>query len=455
VFADLSDKLVNMLNSLRKKGKLTKEDIDKFLKNLKMVLLASDVGFDVVRVFIKDVRKKLEEANIEKSISPVDQLTKIVYDEMREILGQPVPLKLKPGKLTQILLVGLQGSGKTTTAGKLAYYVKKKLRKSPILVAADTYRPAAAQQLRTLANEVDAGFYSMVKEDGTLDIDGYKKFIRGTLYDVAIIDSAGRMHVDEELMEEIKQLHEALQPDYVFLVADAMLGQEAVDIADAFHKALPISGVILTKVDGDTRGGAALSLRYVTGVPIYFMGMGEKVDALEPFDPDEISARILDLGSAKAFMERIKELEKKLKELERKGKKVKAEKIEDFTLEDLLVQFEAISDGDFVGGLLSSLPGGRQMMQGVDEEEMNTRLKHFKAILQSMTPYERKHPEVLDASRKRRIAAGSGTSVQEVNQLLKQYKQMKKAMKTLSKMMKRGRFPSVIPPSFLGGGGIK
>ncbi len=454
MFADLSDKLTGLLNSLRKKGKLSKEDIDKFIKNLKMVLLASDVGFDVVRVFIKNVRKKLEEANIEKSISPVDQLTKIVYDEMREILGQPVPLKLKPGKLTQILLVGLQGSGKTTTAGKLGYYIKRKLRKSPILVAADTYRPAAAQQLRTLASEIDAGFYSMVTDDGNLDIDGYKNFIRNTLYDVAIIDSAGRMHVDEELMSEIKELHEKLQPDYVFLVADAMLGQEAVDIAKAFHETLPISGVILTKVDGDTRGGAALSLRYVTGVPIYFMGMGEKVDAIEPFDPDEIAARILDLGSAKAFMERIRELERKLKELEKKGKKVKAEKIDDFTLEDLLVQFEAISDGNFVGGLLSSLPGGRQMLQGVDEEDMNKKMKKFKAILQSMTPYERKHPEILDASRKRRIARGSGTTVQEVNQLLRQYKQMKKAMKTLSKMMKKGRFPSIIPPSFLGGGRI-
>ena len=454
MFADLSDKLTGLLNSLRKKGKLSKEDIDKFIKNLKMVLLASDVGFDVVRVFIKNVRKKLEEANIEKSISPVDQLTKIVYDEMREILGQPVPLKLKPGKLTQILLVGLQGSGKTTTAGKLGYYIKRKLRKSPILVAADTYRPAAAQQLRTLASEIDAGFYSMVTENGDLDIEEYKKFIRNTLYDVAIIDSAGRMHVDEELMAEIKELHEKLQPDYVFLVADAMLGQEAVDIAKAFHNTLPISGVILTKVDGDTRGGAALSLRYVTGVPIYFMGMGEKVNAMEPFDPDEIAARILDLGSAKAFMERIRELEKKLKELEKKGKKVKAEKLDDFTLEDLLVQFEAISDGNFVGGLLSSLPGGRQMLQGVDEEDMNKKMKRFKAILQSMTPYERKHPEILDASRKRRIARGSGTTVQEVNQLLRQYKQMKRTMKTLSKMMKKGRFPSIIPPSFLGGGRI-
>ena len=454
MFSELSDKLVNMLNALRNKGKLSKDDIDKFLKNLKITLLAADVGFDVVRVFIKDIRKKIEESRIEKSISPVDQLTKIVFDEMRQILGSPVPFKLKPGKLNQVLLVGLQGSGKTTTAAKLAFYVKKKLKKSPVLVAADTYRPAAVDQLRVLASEIDVGFFSMVDEDGNLDFDAYKQFIRNTLYDVAIIDSAGRMHVDEKLMEEIQIIYNAIEPDFVFLVADAMLGQEAVEIAAAFHRVLPISGVILTKVDGDTRGGAALSLRYVTGVPIYFMGVGEKVDALEVFDPDEISARILDLGSAKAFMERIKELEKKLLELEKKGKKIKTEKPEDFTLEDLLVQLEAVSDDNFVGGLLSSLPGGRQMMKGVEEEEMNKRLRRFKAIIQSMTPYERRHPEILNASRKRRIAAGSGTTVQEVNQLLKQYKQMKKAMKTLSKMMKRGRIPSIIPPSFTGRGGI-
>ena len=454
MFSELSDKLVNMLNALRNKGKLSKEDIDKFLKNLKITLLAADVGFDVVRVFIKDVRKKIEESRIEKSISPVDQLTKIVFDEIRQILGSPVPFKLKPGKLNQVLLVGLQGSGKTTTAAKLAFYVKKKLKKSPLLVAADKYRPAAVNQLRVLASEIGVGFFSMVDKDGNLDFDAYKQFIRNTLYDIAIIDSAGRMHVDEKLMEEIQLLYDAIKPDFVFLVADAMLGQEAVEIASAFHRVLPISGVILTKVDGDTRGGAALSLRYVTGVPIYFMGMGEKVDALEIFDPDEISARILDLGSAKAFMERIKELEKKLLELEKKGKKIKTEKPEDFTLEDLLVQLEAVSDDNFVGGLLSSLPGGRQVMKGVDEDEMNKRLKRFKAIIQSMTMYERRHPEILNASRKRRIAAGSGTTVQEVNQLLKQYKQMKKAMKTLSKMMKKGRIPSFIPPSFTGRGGI-
>ncbi len=439
MFRDLAGSLRSLIDSLRGKGRLSQEDIDRFLKKVKILLLEADVNFDVVRDFVRDLKEKIAKSGIDKSIAPVDRLTKLVFDEIVRILGEPGRLNLSAPHVVKVMLVGLQGSGKTTTAAKLAWYVRKRYRKAPLLVAADRYRPAAAKQLEILANEVGAGFYSMLNEDGSLDYESFLQYLQRTLYDIAIIDTAGRMHVDDELMAELQEMYEVIKPEHVILVADSMLGQEAAEIAKAFAEAVPLSGVILTKVDGDTRGGAAFSIREVAGVPIYFVGVGEKVKDIEEFDPQDIAAKILDLGSPKAFLRKIAEIENKLVQREKKPKK-----LEDFNLEDFLAQLEMLNE-DGLASILSALPGGQGLMDSGGLEAAKKKLKVYRAIIQSMTPEERRNPTILNASRKRRIARGSGTRVQDVNRLLKEYKAMKKMLKTTSKFMRRGRFPFGIP----------
>lgn len=439
MFKDFAGSLRSLIESLRGKGKLSQADIDDFLKRVKLLLLEADVSFDVVRNFVKDLREKIESSGIDKSVAPVDRLTKLVFDEIIRILGEPGRLRLSGPDVIKIMLVGLQGSGKTTTAAKLAWLIKNRYRRAPLLVAADRYRPAAVKQLKILADQIGAGFYSMLRDDGGIDYEGFLEFLRRTLYDVAIIDTAGRMHVDDELMNELREMYDNLRPDYVMLVADSMLGQEAAEIAKAFAEAVPLSGVILTKVDGDTRGGAAFSIREVAGIPIYFVGTGEKVKDIDEFDPQDIAAKILDLGSPKAFLRKISEIEKKLTQQSKKPKK-----LEDFNLEDFLSQLEML-DEDGLTSILTALPGGQSLMDSGGLEVAKKRLKVYRAIIQSMTPEERRNPSILNASRKRRIARGSGTRVQDVNRLLKEYKAMRKMLKTTSKFMRRGRFPFNLP----------
>ncbi|MCX7724656.1 MAG: signal recognition particle protein [Thermodesulfovibrio sp.] len=426
MFEALTDKLEAIFKKLRGKGILKEDDVDVALKEIRIALLEADVNFKVVKAFIERVRQKAIGKEILESLSPAQQVIKIVYEELCELLGgSSSKIKLSPNPPTVIMMVGLHGSGKTTTSAKLARVFKKQGRR-PMLVAADLHRPAAIEQLITLGKQIDVPvFYSYdIKDPKELCKDALKKAVIDRA-DPVIVDTAGRMHVDEELMKELQEVKNVLNPHEVLLVADAMTGQDAVNIAKSFNEKIGIDGIILTKMDGDARGGAALSIKEVTGKPIKFIGVGEKIDALDEFHPDRIARRILGMGDVLSLIEQaqraydIKEAEKLRQKIEK----------EEFTFDDLREQIRKMRKMGPLENLLSMLPGANKILKNIKIDE-----KEFikvEAIINSMTPEERRNPKILNASRRIRIAKGSGTTVTDVNRLIKQFQEMKKMMKHL------------------------
>ena len=442
IFEGLADKLQGALGKLKSKGKLTEKDVKEAMREVKLALLEADVNFKVVKDFVKKVQERAVGQEVMESLTPAQHVIKIVNEELTSLMGDvQSKIMISPKPPTVIMMVGLQGAGKTTTSGKLGGYFKKQGKK-PLLVACDIYRPAAIKQLQVVGEKLDIPVFSMGDKESPVNIAkaGYNHALKNN-NDLVIIDTAGRLHIDETLMDELKNIKSEIKPHEILLVVDSMTGQDAVNVAESFNEALGVDGVVLTKLDGDTRGGAALSIRAVTQKPIKFIGMGEKLDDLEPFHPDRMASRILGMGDILSLIEKAQEnidLEK-AKEVESKIKK------QELDFEDFLEQMEQIQKMGPLNKVLEMIPGMGQVKDQLGDIDMNNKeIVKTKAIVQSMTIEERRNPSILNASRKKRIARGSGTSVQDVNRLIKQFGEMKKMMKmftgTQKSMKKRGGF---------------
>lgn len=432
MFDNLTNRLTGAMRKVSGKAKLSDDNIKSTLRDVRKALLEADVALPVVKAFIEQVRKRAVGQEVKRSLSPGQALLKVVQSELENVMGESSEgLNLSTQPPAVILVAGLQGAGKTTSVGKLARLLRERHGKKVTVASADVYRPAAIKQLETLAGEVDVDFFPSSADENPIDIANKAiEHARLKYSDVLILDTAGRLHVDEGMMEEIKALHAAINPIETLFVVDAMTGQDAANTAKAFNDALPLTGVILTKADGDSRGGAALSVRHITGKPIKFMGMGEKTDALEPFHPDRVASRILDMGDVLSLIE----------EAERKIDKDKAEKFANkvkkgkkFDLADFRDQLQQMQNMGGLSGVMSKLPGMSQMQNAAAEQMGEKTLKQMDAMIGSMTPKERRNPDLIDNSRKRRITAGSGTEIQDINRLLKQHKQMQKMMKKMTK----------------------
>ncbi len=435
MFENLTNRLQEVFRRLRKRGVLREADVDEVLREIRLALLEADVHYKVVKDFIARVRERAVGAEVSRALSPAQQVIKIVYEELVATLGEPGRLDLKGPPPYVLMVVGLQGSGKTTTVAKLARHLKESGR-LPLMVAADTYRPAAVTQLEVLGRQLELPVYSEGVQAPPPEIcERGVQEARRRGYDVVVLDTAGRLQVDEEMMAELEAIARRVHPTETLLVADAMTGQEAVHVAHGFHQRLGLTGLILTKIDGDARGGAAISMRAVTGVPIKFVGTGEKADALEVFHPDRMASRILGMGDVLSLIERAeaafdaeqaRRMEEKLRRAE-------------FDLEDFLEQLRQVRRMGSLGEILEMMPGMGRAIATASPEELERRLRRAEAIVLSMTPEERRNPRILNGSRKRRIARGSGTTVQEVNALLRDFHQMRRVMKRLSRQMGRGR----------------
>ena len=431
MFENLTERLSRTLRNVSGRGRLTEENIKDTLREVRMALLEADVALPVVRDFVARVKERAVGQEVAKSLSPGQAFIKIVHGELVSVMGEAnEQLNLAAQPPAIILMAGLQGAGKTTTVGKLAKLLKERHKKKVLVVSADVYRPAAIKQLETLANDIAVDFFpSDVTQKpvaiATAAIDQARK----KFYDVVIVDTAGRLHVDTEMMAEIQDLHATIKPVETLFVVDAMTGQDAANTAKAFNEALPLTGVILTKADGDARGGAALSVRYITGKPIKFIGMGEKTDALEPFHPDRLASRILGMGDVLSLIEEVERTVDKEKAA-KLASKVKSGK--GFDLEDFREQLAQMRNMGGMMGMLDKLPGVSGLPDDV-KGKIDDKLTHrMEAIISSMTPAERRNPEIIKGSRKRRIAAGSGMQIQDVNRLLKQFDQMQRMMKKIS-----------------------
>jgi len=443
MFESLSEKLDGVFKKLRGHGKLTEKNVQEALKEVRMALLEADVNFKVVKDFIQSVEQRAIGQEVMASLTPAQQLIKIVKEEMTSLMGgEEQKIQLSGSPPVPIMLVGLHGCGKTTTAAKLARYFQEK-RKRPFLVPADVYRPAAIEQLQKLGEELKVDFYRPEPSQMPLDIClKARDFALKGGYDLMLIDTAGRLHIDEALMLELREIKASIKPKEVLLVADAMTGQDAVNIAKNFNERLGVDGIILTKMDGDARGGAALSIKSVTQKPIKFIGVGEKLDALEAFHPDRMASRILGMGDVFTLIEKAEAAfdEKKAKDLEKKIRK------DSFSLEDFRDQLQQVRKMGSLESIMSMIPGLPKKMKGAGGLDFDEReLVRVEAIINSMTPRERTNSMIINGSRRLRIARGSGTSVQEVNQLLKRYAQVRKMMKQFAKMgekgFSRGRMP--------------
>jgi len=446
MFDNLSDKLQRVFKNLRGEGRLTPENMEQALKEIRVALLEADVHFRVVKQFIEGVRQKAMGEEVLTALSPAQQVIKIVQEELIRVLGSHASrLRFSNNPPTFILLVGLQGSGKTTTTGKLARWLSRNGH-SPLMVSVDVYRPAARRQLSVIAKEIGLPVYEGAEgEQKPSDLArGARREAAQTGRDVALVDTAGRLHIDEALMVELQELKQLLEPTEILFVADAMTGQDAVKSAEEFHKRLGITGVILTKMDGDARGGAALSIRHVTGQPLKFVGVGEKFDALEPFHPDRAASRILGMGDVLSFIEKVGEAveEKKAEEIQRKILE------DDFTLQDFRDQMKQLRKLGPLESVLSMLPGMGPLKNLKDVKVDEGQIRRVVAIIDSMTYRERANHMIINGSRRRRIAKGSGTTVQEVNQLLKQYAQARKMMKSLSGGLMGKRLGKLKLPGF-------
>ena len=435
MFDSLSDKLANAFKKFKNKGKLSESDVKEGMREIKLALLEADVNFKVVREFVKTVSERAVGAEVLESLVPAQQIVKIVNDELINLMGgAQSKLNISPKPPTVIMMVGLQGAGKTTHSAKLAGMYKKQ-GKRPLLVACDVYRPAAIKQLEVVGAQLDIPVFSMGNSVSPVEIA--KTAVAHAIKhgnDMVFLDTAGRLHVDEELMAELSNIKAVADPTEILLVVDAMLGQDAVNVAESFNNLLDITGVVLTKMDGDTRGGAALSVRHVTGKPIKFVGTGEKLDAIEPFHPDRMASRILGMGDVLSLIEKAQEAfdEKKAEEMERKLRE------STFDLNDFLEQFRQVKDMGSIEQLVGMIPGmkpGALKDAQIDEKALG----RTEAIILAMTPKERQKPDIINASRKKRIAAGSGTSVVEVNKLLRQFEQMSKMFKQLGGMTGKGK----------------
>lgn len=456
MFTNLSERLGRVLKNLSGRGRLTEENIKDTLRDIRMALLEADVALPVVKTFTDHIQTKAVGVEVLESLTPGQALIKLVSDELTLLMGEQCDaLNLQTQPPAIILMAGLQGSGKTTTVAKLARWLSQNEKKSVMVASADIYRPAAIQQLETLAAQIQVEFYpSHAGQDPVAIAQGAIQQAKSKLIDVVIIDTAGRLHIDDEMMAEIKRLHAAIQPIETLFVVDSMTGQDAANTAQAFNQALPLTGVILTKTDGDARGGAALSIRQITGKPIKFIGAGEKVDALEPFYPDRIASRLLGMGDIVTLVEDVQrnidhEKAEKLAKKIRKGKS--------FDLEDFRDQLQQVTKMGGIMGIMNKLPGMGNLPAAAKDKINDKMLTEIEAIINSMTPKERRFPDLIKGSRKRRIAMGCGKDIQAVNRLLKQFTMMQKMMKKVSKqggMMKmmrglQGKMPGGFPPGGL------
>jgi len=457
MFENLSDRLTKSLKNISGRGRLTDDNIKDTLREVRMALLEADVALPVIREFVAKVKESAVGQDVSKSLTPGQVFVKIVQKELESAMGEVnEALNLKTAPPAVVLMAGLQGAGKTTSVAKLAKFLTEREKKKVLVVSADVYRPAAIKQLEMLATEINVGFFPSDIKQKPIDIanaaiDHAKK----NFFDVVIVDTAGRLHIDGEMMAEIQQLHAAINPIETLFTVDAMTGQDAANTAKAFNDALPLTGIILTKTDGDARGGAALSIRHITGKPIKFMGVGEKIEALEPFHPDRIASRILGMGDVLSLIE---EVEQKVdrKQAEKLAEKVKSGK--GFDLEDFRDQLVQMKSMGGMMGLMDKLPGMGNMSEQVKGQMDDKVTIRMEAMINSMTKAERQRPELIKGSRKRRIAAGSGTQIQDVNKLLKQFTQMQKMMKKMSgkggmqKMMRSMK--GMMPPGGGMGGGM-
>ncbi len=463
MFQNLTDRLGQTLKNISGKGRLTEDNIKDTLREVRMALLEADVALSVVKGFIDSVKTRALGAEVSKSLQPGQMFVKIVQDELERVLGDGTQgLNLAATPPAVIMMAGLQGAGKTTSVGKLSKYLTEREKKKVLVVSADVYRPAAIKQLQTLAQEVGVEcFPSNIMQKPVDIVKAAISHAKLKFFDVLIVDTAGRLAVDEKMMDEIKQLHAAVNPVETLFVVDAMTGQDAANTAKAFNETLPLTGVILTKADGDARGGAALSVKQITGKPIKFLGMGEKLDALEPFHPQRIASRILGMGDVLSLIE---EVERKVdkKAAERVAKKI--QKGKGFDLQDFKEQLEQMRNMGGMMSLMDKMPGMGGMSAKIKEQANDKQFTQMEAIINSMTPGERTRPDVIKGSRKRRIAAGSGTQIQDVNRLLKQFMQMQKMMKkmgggNMKKMMRgmggmMGGAGGTLPGGGMPGGGL-
>ncbi|MBN1994614.1 MAG: signal recognition particle protein [Anaerolineae bacterium] len=427
MFESLQDRLQGVFNQLSRRGRLSEADVDAALREVRLALLEADVNFKVVKAFVARVRERAIGAEVTKTITPGQQVVKIVHEELLTTLGESAPLNLGGGSPHLIMLVGLQGSGKTTHAAKLALHLRKS-KHSPLMVAADTRRPAAIEQLQVLGRELDIPVYAEDPSVPPPEICAHAiKAAKSGAHNIVILDTAGRLQIDEALMQELSQIKAKTQPQEILLVADAMTGQEAVRVAEGFHQQVQLTGLILTKIDGDARGGAAISIREVTGVPIKFLGTGEKPNDLEVFHPDRLASRILGMGDVLSLIERAEEVIDE--DVAERGAKKLLEG--NFTLEDFLEQLQQVKKLGPLNKVMDMIPGMGELTKAIPQEDLENRLKYTQAIINSMTIRERRNAKILNGSRKKRIARGSGTTVQEVNQLLTQFRQMQKVMQQL------------------------
>ena len=451
MFENLTDRLSGTIKRLRGQGRLSEDNIKEALREVRMALLEADVALPVVKEFIDKVRERAIGQEVLQSLTPGQALVKIVNDELVALMGEACDeLQLNVQPPAVVLMAGLQGSGKTTSTAKLARWLKERKNKSVMVASCDIYRPAAIEQLKTLAGEVGATFFpSSAEQDPVAIATAALEQARKQHTDVLIIDTAGRLHIDEQMMDEIQRIHAAVQPVETLFVVDSMTGQDAANTARAFHDALPLTGVILTKTDGDARGGAALSIRAITGKPIKFLGVGEKTEALEPFHPDRLASRILGMGDVLSLVE---EVERKVDKDKAARLAKKLHKGKRFDLADFHDQLEQMAGMGGLGGLMDKLPGMGQLPKNVRDQVNDKEMDRMLAIIRSMTLKERAFPDIIKGSRRRRIAAGSGTQVQDVNRLLKQFTQMQKMMKKMSRggmknMMRgmKGKMPQGFP----------
>lgn len=427
MFEYMGDRISNAIKNIKGMGRITEANIGDAIREIKMALLEADVNYEVVKEFTTNVKNKALGMDVSKSLKPDEVFIKLVKDELVSLLGSDYVPLVTDKKFTCIMLVGLQGSGKTTTCGKIANLVRKKNSKNPLLVACDVYRPAAIDQLCEVGKSLNIPVFTKGKEDPRVIVKEALEYAKTNNNDYVIIDTAGRLHVDEELMKELIDINEIANPDEIILVIDAMMGQDAINVIRGFNDKLPLTGAILTKMDGDTKGGVALSVRHLTNIPIKFVGDSEKLDGLSPFYPERMAERILDMGDILSIAEKAESVidEDEAKDLTRKMKKGS------YDLEDFLTNMKQIRKLGPLENILKMLPGARNM--GLNNINIDPKdMAHVEAIVLSMTPYERRHPEVLKASRKIRIAKGSGRSVEEVNRLLKQFEMMKDMMKKMS-----------------------